>query len=82
MVQHNERALAICSKMCAEVYNLVVIEEEIQDGGKGTSQGSERRAQTDEGAENITRFLIIALPGTPLTAKYPIKPPSDLELED
>ncbi|BGP54989.1 hypothetical protein JCM8202_005981 [Rhodotorula sphaerocarpa] len=50
--------LAICSAQCAQVYDLQVLDREIQDAG----------------AANTTRFVVLALSSTPLPAEYPVRP--------
>ncbi|GAA6059782.1 hypothetical protein JCM10212_003677 [Sporobolomyces blumeae] len=52
-------ALAICSLKCAEVYNLDVIDTDIQDAGYS----------------NTTRFVALSRIDTPLPAEYPLSRP-------
>ncbi|GAA5886592.1 hypothetical protein JCM5296_005340 [Sporobolomyces johnsonii] len=60
---NDAEGLAICSLKCAEVYDLDVVDTDIQDAG----------------FTNTTRFIVLSAPTTPLPSYYPVARPSPLD---
>ncbi|BGP31302.1 prephenate dehydratase [Rhodotorula toruloides] len=56
-------ALAICSLKCAEVYDLDVVDTDIQDAGEA----------------NTTRFIVLSHSSVPLPSRYPISRPKTVD---
>lgn len=80
--------LAICSLKCAEVYDLDIVDRDIQDAGASAYLRSSRFLKglslTDGAlcrslAANTTRFVVLAPSAVPLPLSYPASRPSKLD---
>ncbi|KAK4055594.1 prephenate dehydratase [Microbotryomycetes sp. JL201] len=56
LAKDDNQALAVCSLKCAQVYQLHVIDTDIQDAG----------------ADNTTRFIVLSQPGDELDSRFPL----------
>jgi len=79
LAAEDETALAICSIKCAEVYDLEIIDRDIQDGGEGSSafqsvEYPEAVLKQREEVGNTTRFIVLSLASTTLDLAYPVAP--------